>query len=233
MRRFALISLGLHAALIAAVLVWLRQPPAPSDASVQQGAVELVLEEHRGSGITTAPPAPVPDSDQPAPPPMATPPPTAELPPPATEAADEPLPLPPLPPPSPPVPASVAQPSPPAPPATQQALEIRLGGTDSETDAIVTGGQVIPASLDAKYHNQEPVYPTEAVRRAQQGAVMLLVHVSASGFANSVDVMQGSGFALLDRAARDAVATWHFLPAVQDGRTIPFDMAFRVVFRLD
>jgi outer membrane biosynthesis protein TonB len=38
---------------------------------------------------------------------------------------------------------------------------------------------------------------------------------------------------LLDRAAREAVMDWHFLPAVQDGRAIPFDMKLRVVFQLE
>ena len=47
--------------------------------------------------------------------------------------------------------------------------EINLGGNDSETNAIVTGPNVIPASVDAKYHNQEPDYPPEAARRAEAG----------------------------------------------------------------
>ena len=48
-----------------------------------------------------------------------------------------------------------------------------------------------------------------------------------------MDVAQSSGFVLLDRTARDTVMGWHFLPAVQDGQPIPFDMKFRVVFHLD
>ena len=42
---------------------------------------------------------------------------------------------------------------------------------------------VIPASVDAKFRNREPVYPPEAVRRAEQGAVILLIHVSPAGSA--------------------------------------------------
>jgi protein TonB len=87
--------------------------------------------------------------------------------------------------------------------------------------------------MDAKFHNQEPAYPPEAVRRAQQGAVILLIHVSPEGLASGVDVFRSSGFSLLDRAARDAVERWHFLPAVKDGVPIPFDMTLRVVFRLE
>ena len=63
--------------------------------------------------------------------------------------------------------------------------------------------------------------------------MILLIHVSAEGLPIGVDVAQSSGFTLLDRAAREAVAAWHFLPAVEDGKAIPFDMAMRVVFHLN
>jgi protein TonB len=116
---------------------------------------------------------------------------------------------------------------------TPVAPEINLGGNDAETNAIVTGPQVIPAKVDAKFRNREPVYPPLAVLRAEQGAVTLLIHVSPDGLPAGVDIAQSSGFAMLDHAARDAVARWHFLPAVQDGQPIPFDMLFRVVFHLE
>jgi protein TonB len=115
-----------------------------------------------------------------------------------------------------------------------EAPQIDLAGNDSETNAIVIAGpNVIPASIDAKSRNREPVYPLEAARRAEQGAVILLIHVSPDGLPAGVDVAQSSGYVLLDRAARDAVWGWHFLPAVRDGRPIPFDMQIRVVFQLD
>jgi protein TonB len=114
-----------------------------------------------------------------------------------------------------------------------QAPQINLGGTDSETNTVVTGPSVIPASVDAAFRNKQPVYPPEAVRRAQQGAVMLLIHVSPEGLASGVDVLRSSGYGSLDRAARDAVTAWHFLPAVKDGEPIPFDMTLRVSFQLE
>jgi protein TonB len=151
-------------------------------------------------------------------------------------------------PPNPPLPADVAaEPiSPPAPPSAapavesiarplqplRQAPQISLGGND-ETDAIALGPHVIPASVDTKYHNREPDYPPDAARRAQQGAVILLIHVSPEGLPTGVDVEQTSGFVSLDRAARDAVVTWHFLPAIRDGTPVAFDMALRVVFHLE
>lgn len=239
MRRFALISLVLHGALLVGLLAWFRHSPLPAAAPDTQGAVELMLVENQGAGVTTAPVEPAPAAPQPAttaeaPPPAPTPPPTPE----DTAEADEALPLPPPQPPPPPVPA--AQPSParprPAEPPVQHAMQapdINLGGTDSETNAIVSGDHVVPASVDTKFRNKEPVYTLEAVRRAEQGTVVLLIHVSPDGIAAGVDLLQGSGYVVLDRAARDAVAAWHFLPAVKDGQPIPFDMKLRVVFHLD
>jgi protein TonB len=230
MRRFAVISLGLHAALLFGLLVWFGRGPPARDAPDKEGAVELVMVESQGSGPPTAPPEPAPEVAPAAPP--------EQPPPPADSAeAEEPVPS--------PLPPAIqspdpVQPSVPAPPVAappvQQAMrapEINLPGNDSETNAFVIGDHVVPASIDAKSRNREPIYPLEAVRRAEQGAVMLLIHVSPEGLASGVDVLKSSGHASLDRAARDAVAAWHFLPAVKDGQPIPFDMSMRVTFQLE
>ena len=118
-------------------------------------------------------------------------------------------------------------------PRAQEAPQIKLGG-NSDTNAIVIDGpHVIPASVDAKFRNRRAGLSPEAVRRAEQGAVILLIHVSPEGLPSGVDIAESSGFMLLDRAARDAVMGWHFVPAVQDGQPIPFDMKLRVVFNLE
>jgi protein TonB len=236
MRRFALLSFGLHLTLIAGFLVWFHHVPPASDAPDAQGSVELVMLEQQGKGATTLPPEPEPPPAAAAPPQPEASPPSPPPPAPADAAVAEPSP----PPPPPPKPQPAQQPSAPqpraSPPPVQHALqapEINLGGTDSETNAIVSGDRVVPASVDAAYHNKEPVYPPEAVRRAEQGAVLLVIHVSPDGLADGVDVLQGSGYVLLDQAARDAVERWRFLPAVKDGQPMPFDMKLRVVFHLN
>lgn len=235
-RRATLLSLGVHAGLLAALLFWFHRAPAPASGPQTEGAVELLLVEHRGSGPPAAPAAPTPpDTVEAAPVPPVPPPPAVvqapplppvpRSPPMPQEAAKEALPTP-----APPTPPPILQ-SPPIRPQTQQAPRISLGGND-ETDAIALGPHVIPASIDAKYHNREPIYPPDAARRSQQGAVILLIHVSPDGLPAGVDVAQTSGFTSLDRAAREAVLTWHFLPAIRDGSPIAFDMALRVVFHL-
>ena len=231
MRRSVLLSLGLHAAALGGLLLWFYHTPPAKDAPDAQGSVELVMVEQQGSGATAAPPVP--------PPPVTAPTPEQPQPPPASNEpteADKALPLPP---PSPP-PKQIEQANTQSPPVstppvqhTVEAPEINVGGTNSETNALVIGDNVVPARVDSKFHNKEPNYPLEAVRRAQQGSVILLIHVSPDGLAQGVDVEQSSGFAALDDAARDAVEGWRFLPAVKDGQPVPFDMQLRVLFHLD
>ncbi len=239
LRLAGVLSLGLHAALLAGLLLRFQHAPPADSAPETPGAVELVMLEHQGTQAAAPPSEPPPVAAVPTPPSPTPPPPQQAAPPepplPDAEAADEALPLPP-PPVPPPAVAPPTVPQPPSPPVqrTPEAPQIDLAGNDSETNAIVTAGpNVIPASIDAKSRNREPIYPLEAVRRAEQGAVILLIHVSPDGLPAGVDVAQSSGYMLLDRAARDAVWGWHFLPAVQDGRPIPFDMQIRVVFQLD
>jgi protein TonB len=240
MRRFGLISLGLHTVLLAALVLWFRHGDEPAvEAPDKLPAVELVMVEQKGSGEATPPvasPAPAPTPSEPTPPAEPAPsPPLAD-----TEPAEA---LPPRQPAAAPAmePAVATLPPPPAaaPPAARTSepdsstLKVNLGGTDSETNAIARGDRIIPAGLDAKYRNRQPVYPPEALRHAEQGAVLLLVHIAPNGVPRGVDVAQSSGYPQLDEAARDAVANWHFLPAVKDGAAIPFDMQFRVVFQLE
>jgi protein TonB len=224
-----LLSAALHGALLAGLLLSFRHASHVREPPDQEAAVELVMIENKGPNVTTtAPPPPSPEVAVPTPPPPPPPPPDKAQ---ADEA------VPPVPPPPPPAaaPPSVPRPqiaTPPVPQA-QEAPQISLGGTDSDTNAIATGPNLIPASVDTKFHNKDPIYPLEASIRGERGAVTLLIHVSPEGLASDVDIAQSSGYTALDKAARDAVLKWHFLPAVRDGRPIEFEMPLRVVFRLD
>jgi protein TonB len=108
-----------------------------------------------------------------------------------------------------------------------------LAGTDSESNAIVMGKDVIPASPDDRFRNRPPIYPLDAAVRGQQGEVEVVIHVSEYGVAAGADVAVTSGVASLDRAALDAVRKWHFRPAMKDGRSVPFDMPMRFIFEFN
>jgi periplasmic protein TonB len=118
----------------------------------------------------------------------------------------------------------------PAPPAAQAAPIVMLHGTDSPSEATAFGDHILPARPDAVFHNRPPEYPAEAAQNGEEGAVVLVVHISPSGRAAGVDVLSSSGYVLLDRAAMEAVSRWRFLPAVKDGEPVSSDMSMQFVF---
>jgi protein TonB len=117
--------------------------------------------------------------------------------------------------------------------ASPSPLTISLAGTDSLSNAIVQGEAVIPARPDDAYRNRPPIYPRDAARRGQQGAVLVVIHVSPAGAAMGADIVESSGYPLLDKAALDAVLTWRFRPAASRDGTVAFDMPMRFVFALE
>ena len=61
-------------------------------------------------------------------------------------------------------------------------------------------------------HNPKPKYPNLNIARNEQGTVLLSVLVGADGKVRDVKLKASSGFERLDRAARDAVLGWNFVP---------------------
>lgn len=118
----------------------------------------------------------------------------------------------------------------PVPPQSREAPVFDLAGTQSESNAMVLGSNVIPAMKDDRFRNRPPAYPIEAQIHNQYGSVVVVIHVAANGLATGADVLESSGTNLLDQAAIDAVRKWHFRPAMTEGRTVSFDIPFRFVF---
>ena len=220
----ALVSGLLHASVLAAILITMDHhrdvllKPADTPATVELVMSPPGNDNHDASA--TAPQAETPP---------AAPATTQETqPPPApSEAAAEPVR------PAPPGPPQQAATEQPTPQPEKHELTFDKDAVESDTNALVTGDLIVPASPDIKFHNRKPSYPMDAARRGEHGAVILLIHVAPDGLVSGVDVMQTSGFPLLDQAARDAVLTWHFLPSVKDGQPIETDMPMRIVFALD
>jgi protein TonB len=249
-RRFLLTALALSVAVhvAAALLIVFLPGILPPEAHPQQGGtVELLMVERKGAQPSQAgqPPESQPTPQQPEKtaagpkqgaqqpdtkaatsqavpvPPVAenanepTPPPTEETPKKAAQPDDEP---------------DTRQAVQSAPPKPREAPVFDLAGTESESNAEVLGGSVLPASPDNRFRNRPPIYPAEAAMRGEHGAVVVTIHVSETGFTTGVDVVQSSGVASLDQAAINAVRKWRFRPALREGRSVPFAMPFRFVF---
>ena len=218
----ASLSVLLHGAILAPVAMQFAEPPPDMPDQVEQGSIELLPVEMVGADTSLEQTRPEPVPEQP----------TVQ----AGLATD-------TPPPDDPKPddpdgteqAAPEQPRPepdnrPAAAPPSKALAFNLEGTDSASNAIVFGENVIPASPDDRGRNRPPVYPREAVRRGDQGTVTLVIHVSPLGLAAGADIVQSSGHAILDRAAVEAVLAWRFRPAIRNGQAIAFDMPMQFVF---
>jgi len=86
--------------------------------------------------------------------------------------------------------------------------------------------------IPAYYRNPPPPYPEEARALKQEGGVLLRVEVSADGKVDSVGLLQGSGFPLLDESARKTVAGWIFKPARMAGIAVSAVLDIPVRFEL-
>jgi protein TonB len=230
-RRAAAISAGAHVlvglALILPIgLPWGSRNPPPQ----QMAQIEMVqqptptvgsgpTESGQGSDNASAAPPPSPPS----------PPPGEQVAAPLPQAEQGALPqqgAPPAPPPQPPSKAAPADRSSDAPAA------VRLGSGGDIGTALVTGSNIIPAGIDSHAHNDPPAYPEDAAMRGQEGTVVLRVHIDPQGNPRKIDVQTSSGYQSLDRAARVAVARWHFRPAQADGHGVESDMPIRLRFVL-
>ena len=79
-----------------------------------------------------------------------------------------------------------------------------------------------------------PSYPIIALRRGQEGTVLLRVEVATDGRPRTVAVERSSGHRALDDAARRQVLTkWRFVPAMRNGRAIEAVGLVPVRFSLD
>ena len=103
-------------------------------------------------------------------------------------------------------------------------------------ETAATGGSiqdlVLPDGHAAYLNNPRPRYPRIARKKGMEGRVLLEVEVAADGSVLEVRVMQGSGHALLDRAATQTVRRWRFAPARRLGQAVAATVEVPVRFAL-
>ncbi len=91
-----------------------------------------------------------------------------------------------------------------------------------------TGGYGVPECLFCP----QPQFSDEAVKSKYMGTVTLVAIINADGRATNIQVVQGAGMGL-DEKAIEGVKTWRFRPAVgPDGRPAAVRQTIEVTFRL-
>lgn len=97
--------------------------------------------------------------------------------------------------------------APPVPPAVAPAVEPNAGAA--------------PIEATLAYRAVPLKYPSAALRAHMEGTVVLKVLVDEQGVPQEVTVEKSSGYALLDRSARDQVLHgWRFQPATVSGQAV-------------
>lgn len=218
----AAIAVLFHALLTIAILeaprLW-PPPPAAAANPPEPPSMEMVMDQNRfAGGSKPTPPTnptlpapkapPAPPKPQAAPAPSEAPPssaPDAEsLPPDAATRG----------------PVQAPPPSPPQQPVPQQP-DVDLDPADALGYGHQDDPRIVPASPDNSHANKMPPYPRAAGRRGEEGPVQMLVSIGADGAVQAVEIAVSSGYPDLDRTAEDAVARWHFRPAMQNGAPVP------------
>lgn len=105
------------------------------------------------------------------------------------------------------------------------------GGEDSTGEGSGSGGTgetAGPQILSAP----APVYPESARQSGASGTVLVGLAINEAGTVSDAWVESSSGNDALDRAAVQAVLSWQFIPARQNGLPVPVHTRVPVIFGL-
>lgn len=92
----------------------------------------------------------------------------------------------------------------------------------------------VPVIYNPHYRSapKPPEYPRRAIRRNQQGTVIVRAHVTSLGQIEEIKLYESCGFPLLDKSALLAVNNWQFEPARRNGFAIDSWVQVPVKFAL-
>ncbi len=113
------------------------------------------------------------------------------------------------------------QPSVVPPPAVPSVDGTQAMPPEAPPGATLDTAAPAPVEATLAYRTAPLQFPSQALRRHMQGTVLLRVLVDENGTPVQVEVEHGSGYALLDRSAREQVlAHWRFQPATANGHAV-------------
>ncbi|MHB9022972.1 MAG: energy transducer TonB [Armatimonadota bacterium] len=112
-------------------------------------------------------------------------------------------------------------------PGAPAGVEGGVGTQGTELGPEGGGGSIEAAALPG---GPNPIYPKVAEADGLEGTVVLTVRVGSDGRVDSIDVSNGSGYPVLDDAAKRAARRWSFQPAKQNGIAVNGTVRMRVRF---
>jgi len=125
----------------------------------------------------------------------------------------------------------------PAPPRPRRAIPAADSARAAPAPPALSAAapQEAPEELIAAAFEQQtlPPYPPQLRAQGISGTVWLRVWVTAQGLAGQVEVVQSSGYRLMDQAACAAVRHWRFRPMRRKTQALDSWVAFPLRFKLE
>lgn len=108
-------------------------------------------------------------------------------------------------------------------------------GSENGSSVGSEGGTGAKDVIDARpdyRSNKPPPYPLLAKRKGLEGVVILLVEIDPRGNCVNAEVLETSGYPVLDEAALKSVAGWKFYPATKNGTPVQSRVKVPIRFEL-
>lgn len=106
-------------------------------------------------------------------------------------------------------------------------------GSESGSAEEETGiGRGEPDQMPVLVQSRTPSYPLVARRRGWEGTVTLQIQLDQDGRVGEVEVLESSGYEILDQEAEKTVRGWRYGPAYQNGNPIGCLIKVKITFVL-
>lgn len=95
----------------------------------------------------------------------------------------------------------------------------KIGMESVQSGASSTTNSTLQASARS-ISSPKPRYPTEAIKRRQEGRVILNLEILENGAIGQAVLVKSSGMEILDQSALEAVSAWQYTAAIKDGQLV-------------
>jgi TonB family protein len=106
-------------------------------------------------------------------------------------------------------------------------VELEVTLTDGDAGSSVAAHM---DNVDSTQHLPAPAFPPEALSKKQDGKVVLLIDLDASGSVTGVRVEESKPAGVFDNAAVQAAWKWHFVPPQENGKAVAGRVRVPVTF---
>ncbi|SDJ12260.1 TonB family C-terminal domain-containing protein [Ferrimonas sediminum] len=109
------------------------------------------------------------------------------------------------------------------------------GQSEAATTHCLAIGQMTPWREDVEatpLYRKEPRWPRSALKRRQEGSVILKLTIDDKGFVSGTDLVENRGSKLFIKETEKAVSQWRYAPRFEDGQAVTAVTTVKIDFKL-